>query len=53
MQQTYHIAYACNQPYAQYVAVSLKSLCDSQPYKSKVLWEIHILTDGISMQSQK
>jgi len=53
MQQTYHIAYACNQPYAQYVAVSLKSLCDSQPYKSKVLWEIHILTDGISKQSQK
>ena len=53
MPQIHHIAYACNQPYAQYVAVSLKSLCDSQPLCADVIWKIHILTDGISNKSQK
>lgn len=53
MPQIHHIAYACNQPYAQYVAVSLKSLCDSQPQCADVIWKIHILTDGISRKSQK
>ena len=53
MSQVHHIAYACNEPYAQYVAVSLKSLCDSQPQCAGVIWKIHILTDGISDKSQK
>lgn len=53
MPQIHHIAYACNEPYAQYVAVSLKSLCDSQPQCADVIWKIHILTDGISDKSQK
>ncbi len=53
MPQIRHITYACNQPYAQYVAVSLKSLCDSQPQCADVIWKIHILTDGISRKSQK
>ncbi len=53
MPKIHHIAYACNQPYAQYVAVSLKSLCDSQPQCADVIWKIHILTDGISRKSQK
>ena len=53
MSQVHHIAYACNQLYAQYVAVSLKSLCDSQPQCAGVIWKIHILTDGISDKSQK
>ena len=53
MPQIHHIAYACNEPYAQYVAVSLKSLCDNQPQCADVIWRIHILTDGISNKSQK
>ena len=53
MPQIHHIAYACNEPYAQYVAVSLKSLCDTQPQRADVSWKIHILTDGISHKSQK
>lgn len=53
MPQIHHIAYACNEPYAQYIAVSLKSLCDSQPKNDEVVWKIHILTDGISNKSQK
>ena len=52
MPQIRHIAYACNQPYAQYVAVSLKSLCDSQPQRADVSWKIHILTDGITPKSE-
>ena len=48
MPQIHHIAYACNEPYAQYVAVSLKSLCDTQPQRADVSWKIHILTDGIT-----
>lgn len=53
MIQTHYIAYACNEPYAQYVAVSLKSLCDSQPCHANVSWEIHILTDGLSKKSKQ
>jgi len=52
MPQIHHIAYACNQPYAQYVTVSLKSLCDSQPQRADVSWKIHILTDGITPKSE-
>ncbi len=52
MSQVHHIAYACNQPYAQYVAVSLKSLCDTQPQRADVMWKIHILTDGITPKSE-
>ncbi len=52
MSQVYHIAYACNQLYAQYVAVSLKSLCDTQPQRADVTWKIHILTDGITPKSE-
>lgn len=52
MSQVHHIAYACNQPYAQYVAVSLKSLCDTQPQRADVTWKIHILTDGITPKSE-
>lgn len=52
MSQVHHIAYACNQPYAQYVAVSLKSLCDTQPQRPGVMWKIHILTDGITPKSE-
>lgn len=53
MIQTHYIAYACNEPYAQYVAVSLKSLCDSQPCHANISWEIHILTDGLSKKSKQ
>lgn len=52
MSQVHHIAYACNQLYAQYVAVSLKSLCDTQPQRADVTWKIHILTDGITPKSE-
>ena len=52
MSQVHHIAYACNQPYAQYVAVSLKSLCDTQPQRPGAIWKIHILTDGITPKSE-
>ena len=52
MSQVHHIAYACNQLYAQYVAVSLKSLCDTQPQRADVMWKIHILTDGITPKSE-
>ena len=52
MSQVHHIAYACNQLYAQYVAVSLKSLCDTQPQRADVTWKIHILTDGINPKSE-
>lgn len=52
MSQVHHIAYACNQLYAQYVAVSLKSLCDTQPQRADVMWKIHILTDGIIPKSE-
>lgn len=52
MPQIHHIAYACNEPYAQYVAVSLKSLCDTQPQRADVSWKIHILTDGITPKSE-
>lgn len=52
MSQVHHIAYACNQLYAQYVAVSLKSLCDTQPQHADVTWKIHILTDGITPKSE-
>lgn len=53
MPTKFHIAYACNEAYAPYVAVSLLSLVESQPNVPDTVWKIHVLTDGLSTKQQQ
>lgn len=53
MPTQFHIAYACNEGYAPYVAVSLLSLVESQSNVPDTIWKIHVLTDGLSTKQQQ
>ena len=44
----FHIAFASNDAYVPYLAVTLQSLLSHQPEVEGRQWIVHILTDGMS-----
>ena len=48
-----HIVFACNDAYAQFLAVCFKSITLSQPVVENETYTLHVLTDKLSKRSIK